>query len=68
VVIPKPLRDRLAIHPGDEVVFDYDGKTLRVEKVERRGTLRGALAGARLTERLEAERRHELEREDRPGR
>jgi AbrB family looped-hinge helix DNA binding protein len=64
VVIPKVLRDRLAIHPGDEVVFDFDGTSLRVEKVERRETLRGALAGLALTERLEAEHRRELERED----
>jgi len=67
VVIPKALRDRLAIHPGDEVVFDLDGDTLRVAKVERHDTLRGILAGVPLTERLEAEHRRELEREDRPG-
>jgi len=41
VVIPKPLRDRAGIHPGDEVEFEYRDGDIVV--VPRRGGRR--LAG-----------------------
>jgi AbrB family looped-hinge helix DNA binding protein len=74
VVIPKPIRDRLHLQPGDRVLVHEAEDEVRIRKavtgaVERRAivaSLRGALAGgASLTAELEAERRLEREREDR---
>jgi AbrB family looped-hinge helix DNA binding protein len=33
VVIPKAIRDEIGIKPGDEVVFEPDGKDVRVRRV-----------------------------------
>lgn len=57
VVIPKALRDRLGIVPGDEVVFDLEDGAVLVVPVRRRGTLRGALSGSGLTAALDADHR-----------
>ena len=74
VVIPKRIRERLQLLPGDrlQVREEQDGVHFRkalVSPVERRAiieNLRGALAGGRsLTAKLEAERRSERDREDR---
>jgi AbrB family looped-hinge helix DNA binding protein len=74
VVIPKPIRDRLHLKPGDrlQVRQEDDGVHIRkafVGPAERRAivaNLRGALAGGpSLTAALESERRLEREREDR---
>jgi AbrB family looped-hinge helix DNA binding protein len=71
VVLPKELRERHGIKPGDEVVFgEGDGEiTVRrsestVETVRR---LRGMLAGPgpKGTDELLASRRRDREREDR---
>jgi AbrB family looped-hinge helix DNA binding protein len=76
VVIPKQIRDRLDLKPGDRLLVReaQDGVHIRkavVDATERRAiltSLRGALAGApSLTAGLEAERRLEREREDRPS-
>jgi AbrB family looped-hinge helix DNA binding protein len=74
VVIPKAIRDRIGIEPGDEVTFDSDGAEVRIRRVEHaeadraeriRG-LRGAWAeGGTGTGALVAERRREHEREER---
>jgi AbrB family looped-hinge helix DNA binding protein len=73
VVIPKRIRDRLRLRPGDRVVVHEAQEEVRIRKApsgsaERRAivaSLRGALAGApSLTAGLEAERRRERERED----
>lgn len=74
VVIPKEIRDRLDLKPGDRLLVReaQDGVHIRkavVDATERRAilaSLRGALASApSLTAGLEAERRLEREREDR---
>jgi AbrB family looped-hinge helix DNA binding protein len=74
VVIPKRIRDRLHLEPGDKVLVHEVEDEVRIRKAvatpaERRAivaSLRGALAGGpSLTAGLEAERRLEREREDR---
>lgn len=71
VVIPKPIRDRLGIAPGDDVVFWLDGEELRLKRAGIR-SLRGRFKGSGLTRELEAEHGAELEQEAReqrlPGR
>jgi AbrB family looped-hinge helix DNA binding protein len=73
VVIPKRIRDRLHLEPGDRVLVHEAEDEVRIRKAvagpaERRAivaSLRGALAGGpSLTAGLEAERRLERERED----
>jgi AbrB family looped-hinge helix DNA binding protein len=64
VVIPKELRERLGIRPGDEVEFalDEDSASVRVEPVRDPPTLRGSLAGLGLVAELEADHRSEAGR------
>jgi AbrB family looped-hinge helix DNA binding protein len=73
VVIPKTIRDRLHLEPGDRLLVHEADDEVRIRKAlagpaERRAvvaSLRGALAGGpSLTAALEAERRAERERED----
>jgi AbrB family looped-hinge helix DNA binding protein len=74
VVIPKAIRDSIGIEPGDEVIFEPDGKDVRVRRVtddaEARGeeikALRGLWADAPGggTAALEEERRKERELEE----
>jgi AbrB family looped-hinge helix DNA binding protein len=73
VVIPKPIRDRLHLQPGDRLLVHEAEDEVRIRKAitgkaERRAivaSLRGALAGGpSLTAGLEAERRVGRERED----
>lgn len=63
VVIPKPIRDRLGIAPGDEVVFVDEGEAVRLQRARDPADLAGSFAAYRLSEDLEAEHRRELERE-----
>jgi AbrB family looped-hinge helix DNA binding protein len=56
VVIPKAMRDRLGIVPGDEVDFALDDDAVRVAPVRDRTSLRGSMAGFGLTGTLEADR------------
>ena len=58
-MIPKPIREALDLHPGDEVDFELENGAVRLEpaRVERR--LRGLLAGHDLVGALEADRRAE---------
>lgn len=63
VVIPKPIRDRLGIRPGDEVRFWLEDGDAHLRRVVPAGTLRGRFAGAPLREELEAEHRRELKRD-----
>lgn len=75
VVIPKAIRDQIGIAPGDEVMFEADGKDVKVRRIaddadERTKdirALRGAWAGVAGvgTDDLLAERREEREREER---
>ena len=73
VVFPKPIRDELGIKPGDEVVFEADGKDVRVRRREddiearRAGVdaLVGILWDGPSTDDLLEERRKERELEER---
>lgn len=74
VVIPKAIRDRLGLRPGDRLVVGESADEVRIRKVvvdplRRRAILtglRGALAGGpNLTAALEQDRRAEREREER---
>lgn len=74
VVIPKRIRDRLHLQPGDRLQVRQEGNGVHIRKAltgptERKAIvarLRGALAGGpNLTTALESERRLEREREDR---
>lgn len=62
VVIPKGMRDRLGIHPGDEVTFSLTDGGVLVEPVASEGSLRGAFRGSGLVRALESEHRDEVER------
>lgn len=75
VVLPKAVRERVGINPGDEVTVAEKGGVVQIRKalsgpVERAAivaSLRGALGGAgrQLTVSLERERRSERAREER---
>ena len=60
VVIPKQIRERLGIAPGDEVDFIFDDGEVRVRPRRTERSLRGTLAGLGLIDELEAD--HRLER------
>jgi AbrB family looped-hinge helix DNA binding protein len=62
VVIPKPMREALGLEPGDEVVFSLEGAAVRVERKTLPGAVMGSLAGHRLIEALEDDRRRERAR------
>jgi AbrB family looped-hinge helix DNA binding protein len=76
VVIPKPIRDRLGISPGDEVVVEQDGREVRIRRQaddaearrNRIQALRGISAGAPGLPGFEADKRKEREREQRKER
>ncbi|HEX3692807.1 MAG TPA: AbrB/MazE/SpoVT family DNA-binding domain-containing protein [Solirubrobacteraceae bacterium] len=74
VVIPKAIRDRLGLRPGDRLVVGEQAREVRIRKLERDPDhrrsvlmgLRGALAGRpSLVDALERDRRAEREREQR---
>jgi antitoxin PrlF len=73
VVIPKAIRERLGISPGDEVVVERDGREVRIRlqaddleaRRERIRALRGVSTAAPGLPGLEAYKREEREREDR---
>ena len=64
VVIPKELRDRLHLVPGDEVDFalDEEATAVRLEPVRDRPSLRGSMAGLGLVAELEADHQAEARR------
>ena len=62
VVIPKALREALNLEPGDEVTFSRDGNAIRIERVASPDALMGRLAGHRLVQALENDRRPERHR------
>jgi antitoxin PrlF len=73
VVIPKVIRDRIGIRPGDEVSFETDGDEVRIRRAEHVATaqaarikaLRGAWSEEPTgTDELLAERRKERELEE----
>lgn len=72
VVLPKAMRERLGIRPGDEVRFDEGEGEITVRKAESKAEtlarLMGSLAepdGTSLTDELLASRRRDRDREDR---
>ena len=62
VVIPKAFREAVSLGPGDEVTFSREGNTIRVERVVSPDVLMGRLAGHRLVDALEKDRRAERRR------
>lgn len=65
VVIPKAIRDRLGIRPGDEVVFVEDDGEVRVRRAGDVRDLAGILGGSGAAEQLLAERRRDRENDER---
>lgn len=63
VVLPKELRDKLRIRPGDEVVVEEVEGEARVRRVDTGGGLRGMLKDGDALAALEAEHRRELDRD-----
>jgi AbrB family looped-hinge helix DNA binding protein len=59
VVIPKKMRDKLGLEPGDDVEFTLDQGGVRVQRARPQRARMGLLAGHRLVEALEADRRAE---------
>lgn len=67
VVIPKAIRDRLGIRPGDRVAVEQDGHAVKVTKAAIVSDLIGALPPSKLDplEVLLTERDADRRREDR---
>ena len=65
VVIPKEMRDRFGIKPGDEVSFWDCEDHVGMRVVRDLETLKGRFSGLGLSEDLEAERNAERLREAR---
>jgi AbrB family looped-hinge helix DNA binding protein len=66
VVIPKAVRDRLDLRPGDEVVVDALDGEARVRRVTRADELLGMFAGGpSMTAELEREHVREIARDER---
>lgn len=59
VVIPKRIREALDLKPGDEVDFDLEEDSVRVQPARVSRRLKGVLAGHDLVGALEAEHRAE---------
>lgn len=72
VVLPKAMRDRLGIKPGDEVVFDDRDEEILVRRARSKaevlddlvGMLRDAQDPIPLTAAVEAEHRWEIARDE----
>ena len=64
VVIPKELRDRLGIEPGDHVDFWLDGDQVVVRRAADRTPLHGRFAGSDLSGELARQRATDRRREN----
>jgi AbrB family looped-hinge helix DNA binding protein len=62
VVIPKALRDKLGLKPGDEVDFEFDEDAVRVMPVAPTTSVYGTSTGTKLTAELERVRRTDKHR------
>ena len=62
VIIPKAFREAVGLRPGDQVTFSREGDVIRVERVIPPDALMGRLAGHRLVDALESDRRVERPR------
>jgi AbrB family looped-hinge helix DNA binding protein len=56
VVIPKAIRDRLGLRPGDAVVVTSDDRGALVQPAVNRVQLKGRLAGLSLVQALNTDR------------
>ena len=65
VVIPKELRDRFSIKPGDQVRFWDCEDHVALGPAQSPQSLRGRFRGAGLSQALENERQAERDREQR---
>ncbi len=66
VVLPKRIRDRHGIEPGDEVMVEEEGDHIAIRKAATLDSLQGILKdGPDLLADLEQEHREEIEREER---
>jgi AbrB family looped-hinge helix DNA binding protein len=72
LVVPKELRDRHGLRPGDEFVFDDADGDIRIRRARTKAEIVDELYGALadptkppLTQMLEESRRRDREREDR---
>ncbi|ADB52150.1 AbrB/MazE/SpoVT family DNA-binding domain-containing protein [Conexibacter woesei] len=69
VVLPKAMRERLGIRPGDEVLFDEGDGEITVRKAKSKAQLvdelMGSLAGSGLLEEYAEGKRRDREREER---
>jgi AbrB family looped-hinge helix DNA binding protein len=52
VVIPQALRERLSLHPGDEVDFELRGDAIVLTASRRPTDLGGRFAGSGMADRL----------------
>jgi AbrB family looped-hinge helix DNA binding protein len=70
VVIPKPIRERLGMRPGDLVVVEQDGSAARVTKASTVDDLIGSLSESRVDplEVLAEERARNRRREEEKAR
>jgi AbrB family looped-hinge helix DNA binding protein len=59
VVIPKRLRDRVSLHPGDEVEFELDGDAIVLTARRRPNHLGGRFAHSGMARRLLEDRARE---------
>ncbi len=59
VVIPKAIRDRVGLHPGDEVEFEVHDDQVTLVAANRPGGLGGRFAGSGMAGRLLADRAEE---------
>ncbi|HEY7953230.1 MAG TPA: AbrB/MazE/SpoVT family DNA-binding domain-containing protein [Solirubrobacteraceae bacterium] len=68
VVLPKRVRERLGIEPGDEVTVEEFEDEVRIRRASSEVALRGLLSDSSdeipLTQALEADRRWEIAREE----
>jgi AbrB family looped-hinge helix DNA binding protein len=66
VVVPKAIRDRLGILPGDEVVIDEVDGEIRIRRKPNWDSLIGMLKGPdSMTRALEEDHRWEIEHDER---
>lgn len=59
VVIPKPIRDRAQLHPGDEVEVELHGDRVVIVARQPRHTLGGRFSRSGMAERLLEDRGRE---------
>lgn len=69
VVLPKGIRDRLGIEPGDQVTVEKEGDYIQIRKAATIASLRGIFKdGPDMLADLEREHREEIEAEERKER